>query len=74
MDAQQSAIVLGPFSGRELCRLAGAHLGAEEDRLEARLHAGEGDTRQARLALAACSQPTLGIHASAMRLGVRMTK
>ena len=71
----QSLALLGrPVLGRELGRLACAHLGAEQHCVEIALQPRDRDARSARLHMPALRQAASGIRARAMRLSLRVTK
>jgi hypothetical protein len=72
MLVQERSLILLPRLGGQLGGLAGTRLRAEQDRLEGRLQAHEGDPRGARLLLAACRQAPRGVRARSMRLGLGM--
>jgi len=73
MGPQALTLLPVPLCRRQLRRLARAHLGAEQHRLEARFQARDGDASGSRLALAARGQPALGIRARTVGLRVGVT-
>ncbi len=66
MHGQQLALLRAPVLGGQLCRPARARLGAEQDRVEARLQPLERDPGGVRLAGAALGQTALGVRACAV--------
>jgi len=71
---QPGQLLPAPSRRRQLRGLARAHPGAEQHRVERRLHTRQGDPGRARLLLAPLGQAALGVRACAMRLGLRVTK
>jgi len=73
MLARALALLSAPLPGRDLGRLSGTGLGAEEHLLEGRSHARQGDARRFSLTLAARGEPAFGVWARPVRLGLGVT-
>jgi len=74
VDRQQRALLLAPSLGRQLSGLTRTHTRAEQHRIERSTQPLDGDARRARLLATPLCQAALRIRASAMRLGLRVTK
>jgi len=74
VDGQALALVVVPGLGGKLCCLRRPHLRAEEDRVEADLHAGQRDAGRARLPLAPLGQAAGRVLSASMRLSLCVSK